>query len=386
MNIAMFTDSYTPYVSGVVRSIQRFTSGLIAQGHQVYIFAPKYSKEAMKNSEDESTQTFRFLSVPALTLPAYALPIPISPKSSSLMKELEIDIIHTHSPFLTGRLGANLARKCQIPLIFTHHTLYHEYAHYIIAPRKVTHQAITKYLQRYFRHCDHVITPTPLIKDFLIDFYQLEQPITTIPTGIDLSGYKTADKNWLRNKFKIDPSKRIILFVSRLSAEKNIQLVMEAFLKLYQDIPDLHMVFVGDGSEKANLQKFSAKYALENDVTFTGAVNATEVINCYCAAELFMFGSTTETQGLVLAEAMAGGVPVVAVKATGTNDIVEHGVNGFLTENSVDSLVEHAKIILSDQSIWESMHDQALQTADKLSIEKTTERLVSLYNETIANF
>lgn len=386
MNIAMFTDSYTPYISGVVRSIQRFTQGLIALGHQVYIFAPDYKKESMKNCEQDATQIFRFVSVPAPTCPGYALPIPISVRANALIESLAIDIIHTHSPFLTGQLGARLARKHQIPLLFTHHTLYQKYAHYILAPRKLTQQAITNYLRRYFDHCDHIITPTPLIKDYLTDFYQLKKPITSIPTGIDLSGYKTAEQHWLRNQYNIDHSKRIILFVGRLSPEKNIQMILRAFVILREEVPDLHLVFVGEGSELSNLKKSAADHSIEDDVTFTGSVNATEAVNCYCAAELFMFSSTTETQGLVLAEAMAGGVPVVAVKATGTNDIVEHGINGFLTDNTVTSLVTHAKIILTNNSLWETMHRQSLKTAENLSIESTSIQLLNLYNKTIAKY
>src|SRR5690554_1614284 len=143
MRIAFYSDSYSPYVSGVVRSLQRFTKGLVQQGHEVYIFAPfyygkKFKKGIEQHSDPYATKVFRFYSVPAPTCPSYFLPIPITIHSERLLQRLNIDIIHTHSPFLTGQLGAILARRLQVPLIFTHHTMYHEYLHYFPAPRMIT--------------------------------------------------------------------------------------------------------------------------------------------------------------------------------------------------------------------------------------------------------
>lgn len=384
MNIAMFTDSYTPYISGVVRSIQRFSRGLTALGHNVYIFAPQYSKKQMANdSEQDGIKVFRFHSFPAPTCPSYALPIPISLKADRLIRTLNIDIIHTHSPFITGQLGAILARRNRIPLVFTHHTLYQEYSHYLPGPQKLTKQMITSYLKRYFRHCHHIIAPTELVKDYILDLYHITNPITIVPTGIDLSQYEMADPDWLRHKYQIPKHQRIILYVGRLSVEKSPRLILEAFLQLNKSIADLHLVFVGDGPEKVNLVKMAKAHGLEKQVTFTGAVDAKEVVHCYSGAELFLFSSTTETQGLVMIEAMAGGVPVVAVNATGSSESVIDGYNGFLTENSTEALVEKAELILTNRTLWQELRENALKTAQLYSIENTSRQLITVYDQTL---
>lgn len=385
MNFAMLTDSYAPYVSGVVRSIQRFSKGLIALGHNVYIFAPTYSKKAMQDYEPDATEIFRYRAIPAPTYHDYWLPIPISPQASSLMKELQIDIIHTHSPFLMGALGAKLSRQCDIPLVFTHHTKYPDYSHYFPGPQKPAKHIIRKYLTRYLNDCDHVITPTPLITDYIIENYHTSVPITAIPTGIDLSFYEQADQNWLRAKLNIPEQERIILFVGRLTAEKNPLLVLQAFAKISAQTPGTHMIFVGNGSEKTRLEAWTKERNLSKIVHFTGSIDAQHVADSYTAADLFLFGSTTETQGLVLGEAMAGGTPVVAVKATGTNDIVVDGENGFLADNNADSLANLAIKLLHDPKLHESLSQGAIQTALQLSIESTAGQMLAVYETAISS-
>jgi glycosyltransferase involved in cell wall biosynthesis len=384
MNIAMFTDSYTPYISGVVRSIQRFSRGLTALGHNVYIFAPQYPyQDLTDDDEQDAAKVFRFHSFPAPTCPSYALPIPISLKADRLIRTLGIDLIHTHSPFITGQWGAILARRHSIPLVFTHHTRYQEYSHYVPGPKRLTQQMITSYLKRYFRHCDHLITPTESIKQYLLELYQIHKPITIVPTGIDLAKYEGADPEWLFNNYQIPKHKQIMLYVGRLSQEKNPRLILEAFLQLNQLIPELHLVFVGDGPEKKSLIKTAAAHGLAQKVTFTGALNAAEVIHCYSGADLFVFSSTTETQGLVLIEAMAGGVPVVAVKATGSIESVIHGYNGFLTDNSAADLAAKAQLILTNHILQKQMQSNALKTAQQYSIENTSRQLVEVYHQTL---
>ncbi len=383
MNIAMFTDSYTPYVSGVVRSIQRFSRGLTTLGHKVYIFAPDYHRDMAGVPDTDATHIYRFHSVPAPTCPSFFLPIPISVRADRLMRKLEINIIHTHSPFLMGQLGAILARKRDIPLLFTHHTLYHEYTHYVPVPQGFTRQMIINYLHRYFRHCDHVITPTPQIKDLLLDLYNLPNPITPIPTGIDLSHYRGANQDWLRQQFSIEQTSKIVLFIGRLGKEKNPIIVLEAFSLLAKQNPSIHMVFVGEGPEKEHLVQWSNEHKLKQKVHFTGSIEAQKVADCCCGADLFMFGSTTETQGLVLGEAMAAGLPVVAVEATGTNDIVIHGYNGYITESEPHALAEYSHRILNNPTLYASMRVHALRTAQQLSIDTTASQLLAVYEQAL---
>lgn len=384
MRIALFTDSYTPYVSGVVRSIERFTKGLTKLGHEVYIFAPGYAKKETSRDVCDAARVFRFFSVPAPTCPNFSLPIPLSPKIDRLVKRLGIDIIHTHSPFIMGRLGASLAYKHGLPLVFTHHTLYHEYVHYVPAPNGLTRQMVIHYIQRYCKRCNAVIAPTNQVQEMIISLYRLSLPVYSIPTGIDLDHYQQGDKDWLKSTLKIPVDHRVLIFVGRLGKEKNPQLVLDTFKLLAQKYPKLHLVFVGDGPEKLNLSQQTNSEKLKGRVHFTGVLGPKEVVNAYLGADIFVFGSVTETQGLVTVEAMAGGLPVVAVDASGTRDIVTHNRDGFLAPSQSEKLAEHVDTLLKDPLVYQRIQKNALTTANDYSIASTATQLATVYDRALA--
>lgn len=390
MRIAFYSDSYTPYVSGVVRSIQRFTKGLVKQGHEVYIFAPFYygkelDTEMAQHSDPYASRVFRFYSIPAPTHPSYFLPLPFTFQSEKLLRNLEIDIIHTHSPFLTGQLGAILARRLQVPLFFTHHTMYHEYLHYIPAPHKVTKQVVLNVVKRYCSHCTHIIAPTDVTRQTIQDLYQLKTPITALPTGIDLEPYRNVDKEWLRTKLQIPKDHSIILSLGRLSKEKNSHLLLEAFQIIQKSLPTSHFVFVGAGAEREHLQTGSVQLGLETKVHFTGNLNEQDVVRAYAGSDLFMFASQTETQGLVTLEAMAASLPVVAVDGTGTNAVVIHGKNGYLTAPDPKELAKYACEILTRPSLRDALKKMAHEQAQNYSVEITAAQLAHLYEEELRN-
>ncbi|NLY11752.1 MAG: glycosyltransferase family 4 protein [Firmicutes bacterium] len=392
MRIALFTDSYTPYVSGVVRSIQRFSQQLLAQGHEVYIFAPDYPNRKVNGevqilSQESATKVFRFYSVPAPTHPSFTLPIPISPKADGLIKELQIDIIHTHSPFLMGQLGAVLAKRHGTPLVFTHHTLYHEYIHYVPAFKRFTKQMIINFLHHYCNKCTHIIAPTPYIKDMIIDLYKIKRPVSAIPTGIDLKAYQgdQINKDWLKNKLGIPASHQVILFVGRLGKEKNVDIVIDSFKIINECLSETALVFVGEGPELKRLKERASSLGLDKKVYFTGLLDSTEIVNAYYGADIFLFGSITETQGLVTVEAMAAGLPVVAVNATGTRDIVMDGFNGFLTANNAQQLAERTIEVLKTPELYQDLRKNALTTAQEYSLENTTRILLQAYENALKN-
>ncbi len=389
MKIAFFSDSYAPYVSGVVRSLQRFTKGLVQQGHEVYIFAPfyygkRFRKDIEQQSDPYATKVFRFYSVPAPTHPSYFLPIPISIRAERLLRKLDVDIIHTHAPFLTGQLGAILAKQLDVPLFFTHHTVYQEYLHYVPAPRKATEKVVINFLKWYCHRCDHIITPTDATKEMILELYQLTTPVTTLPTGVDLDPYDEVDPEWLRNKLQLSPDQPVLLSLGRLSKEKSPGMLLDAFQIIQETRPEAVFVFAGDGPMMEVLKQKAAEMGLANKVYFTGALNAEEVAAAYLGADLFMFASQTETQGLVSLEAMAGRLPVVAVDASGTNAVVIDGETGFLTEPTPEALAEKALVLLQSPELMEKFSLQARRQAEQYSITATAHRLVNLYESVLA--
>lgn len=389
MKIAFFTDSYAPYVSGVVRSLQRFTKGLAQQGHEVYIFAPfyygkKFSKHIEQQSDPYAKKVFRFYSVPAPTHPSYFLPIPISIRAERLLRRLDVDIIHTHAPFLTGQLGAMLAKRLDVPLFFTHHTVYQEYLHYVPAPRKTTERVVINFLKWYCHRCDHIITPTDATKEMILELYDLKTPVTTLPTGVDLDPYEDADPMWLRRKLQLAPEQPVLLSLGRLSKEKSPEMLIDAFKIIQETRPDTVFVFAGDGPMMEPLKQKAKDLGLADKVYFTGALDADEVAAAYLGADLFMFASQTETQGLVSLEAMAGSLPIVAVDASGTNAVVIDGETGFLTEPTPQALAEGALTLLQSPELMQKFSVQARRQAEQYSVTATASRLVKLYESVLS--
>ncbi|WP_066635624.1 glycosyltransferase family 4 protein [Desulfolucanica intricata] len=379
MKIGIFTDSYRPYTSGVVRSIETFTNELLKLGHDVYIFAPKYS-----HCENEE-RVFRFASIPAPTNPSYKLAVPFSLQFKSTIQKLQLDIIHVHSPFLLGRLGARYARKKNIPLVFTFHTLYDKYVHYVPFGQNITKEITQKICIDFCNNCDQVIVPTSIIGDYIKKF-GVKCRIKKIPTGICLDDYANPNREWLRQKYKIPLEQKILLFVGRLGKEKNIHFLIKCFNKILNNIPNIHLVLVGSGPEEQELKKYALDVNIAENVTFTGSLSKTDVINSYFGSDLFVFTSITETQGLVIGEAKAAGLPVVAVNAFGVSEMVEDKEDGLLADFSEDDFVNKVLLLLTDDQLRKSMSVKARKNAEVISSVNCTLNLLDTYQNLIQNY
>lgn len=375
MRIGVFSDSYKPYISGVVISIENSVRELRALGHQVYIFAPRYPGQT-----EAEPAVFRFPSFRSPTNTDYTLAIPISLKLRSLLRELDLDLIHVHSPFLLGRLGAAQARRLEIPLVFTYHTLYDQYVHYVPFHQGLTRR-LTIQLTRYFcNQCDTVITPTAKVRQ-LLEGYGVKSPIEVLPSGIDLMRFQTGDRRWLRERFNIHPGARVLLFVGRLTKEKNLDFLLRAFQLVEQ--PEVFLVLVARGPEEENLKRLASHLGIADRVIFAGHMVDQDLVNCYYGADLFVFPSVTETQGLVVVEAMATGLPVVAVDAFGVAEMVDHGLNGFLTPNHTGEFSRAINALLLDEPQRQQMGERAREKAESLSAPAIAQQLQGIYQRLI---
>lgn len=380
VKIALFTDSYKPYVSGVVRSIQSFTEELSALGHKVYIFGPAYPQPSRQPTGPESAAgVFRFRSVPVPMYPGFVLPLPVSPGISRRIRSLGVDIIHTHTPFLMGRLALATARRCALPLVFTHHTLYQEYAHYGPMPAGLAQRLLIRVLADYCRQCDLIITPTPSVETLIKKLYHLTTPSVSLPTGIDLKPFEKGDPKWLRAQYDIPSSKRILLYLGRLGQEKNPGFLLDALASVIRQEPNTLLVMAGDGPARAGVEAQAKAAGLHDHVLFVGAVPPDQVAQYYLGADLFVFASTTETQGLVTLEAMVAGLPVVAVDAFGTRDLVADGIHGRLTPQNPEAFALAVVTLLRDESLRRSMGRQAAAKAARFSSRNMALRLVEAY-------
>jgi glycosyltransferase involved in cell wall biosynthesis len=230
--------------------------------------------------------------------------------------------------------------------------------------------------------CQHIIIPSESMKEILVQKYGLEERYTVIPTGTDLEPYRCADWKALR-KAKGWEKETVLISVGRLAPEKNWDTMLQAFAKVYSDHPGLRLVLIGDGPARQTLETLASELGIADHVTFTGALPFEEV-PCYLkAADTFTFASVTETQGLVTIEAMAAGLPIVAVDGPGTRDIVDHGKQGFLIENDADALAKGLKKLLSDTQRMKRFSNNALKKAGTFDVNQLSKKLVSVYEQAI---
>lgn len=379
LNIAIFTDSYKPYVSGVVNSINTFNRELRRLGHTCYVFAPGYPGYV-----DDEPGIFRFRSIKAPTNPDFRLAVPLSLSVVKRLRSLKVDVIHTHSPFLLGGLGARCAHKLGLPLVFTYHTLYEEYVHYSPVARGLAKRLMRKISRDYCNKCDIVITPTQVIRDLLLQ-YSVQTEIAVNPTGIDLSQYENLDRNWLRLKYGIPADHRILLFAGRLGEEKNVRFLLRAFAMIAEGNPKTTLVLVGGGPLREELERLADDTGLASRVVFTGPMPPSDMPKAYAGGDIFVFASKTDTQGMVITEAMAAGLPVVAVRAYGAANMVDDGVNGLLTTDDEQEFARAVTSLLTDTSLLNRLAARTREKADEMSSARCAKRLEEVYRSAVAS-
>jgi 1,2-diacylglycerol 3-alpha-glucosyltransferase len=374
MNIGVFTDSFRPYSSGVVRSIELFSREYTKRGHSVYTFCPEYPL----TQTPEEDNVFRFISVPWPTMTDFSLPVPISAYLNQTIERLSIDIIHVHSPFLLGSLGARTARRHKLPLIFTFHTLYEQYVHYFPFVENTSKQVVQAIARDFSNRCNVVVAPSLLVADYLRQI-GIKTSIVKIPTGIDMDEFKELDRNWLKNNYGVRSEEKVLLFVGRLGKEKNVEFLLESFQDVLRLIPDCRLVLAGKGPIEECLRQICRQQGIEDKVIFTGELSREQIVHCYASSDLFVFPSITDTQGLVIGEAKAAGVPVVAIRAFGPAEMVMHNEDGLLTELSLPAFTEAIIKLLKDEELYARMSKQSLINAPLISSELCAERMLEVY-------
>jgi len=381
LNIAYFTNFYLPIVNGVVRSVESFRKALTRQNHNVFVFAQSHN-----GYKDEAPFIFRYPSLPLPTQIEVSAVIPVSPFVDQLLPSLKLDVIHTHHPVLLGQTAADKASKLDLPLVFTFHTQYREYTHYFPLPQEVIQGfikgAVKNWLIDYMRKCQHIVIPSESMKEILIRDYGLQDRFTVIPTGIDLEPYRSADGSGLRAS-KSWGEDKVLVSTGRLAPEKNWETLLRSAAIVHRGHPELRVVLIGDGPEKEKLQSLAAELGIADRVTFTGQLPFSEVAVYLKAADLFGFASVTETQGLVTMEAMAAGLPVVAVDASGTRDIIDDGQQGFLVSNDAESLAAAITRLLESPQNIRNFGNHALEKAKTFDVNHLAKKLVKVYGQAV---
>ena len=381
MNIGIFTDTYKPDINGVTTSIEAFCGELEKQGHRVFIFAPNQSLsyKAMPQKRIWLAPSIKFYGEKRYRI---ALPFP---EWQDWLK-LPLDIVHTQTPFGLGIIGLRIANKLKIPAVHTYHTFYEEYAHYLHLPpvisKPLAKRLVKIMAQQFLNRHDAIISPSLGMKRIILK-YGLKKPVHVIPTGIDLE--KTSriaeiinTQNILR-KLGLSANDEIIVLTSRLGKEKNIGFILRAMKLVKKTNQRAKLLVIGDGSEKVALQNLAKTLGLQREVIFTGFMNHEAIFALYKVAKVFVFSSLTETQGLVVLEAMAMGLPVVALQAMGIEDIMAGNKGGFMTEKNVVAFSQKIDLLLENRKVHAQKKGWALKLAKGFSLTEMTRRLLSVY-------
>lgn len=379
MKIAMFTNSFSPRVGGVSLSVQRFVHGYRERGHHVIVVAPEW-----KGRPGGEKGVLRVPAVQNVTDMEIAFPLPFESVVERVIDPAPPDIIHAHQPHMLGTMALRLAAEHLTPLVFTYHTRYEFYAHYVSSGSPAFQRFAAELGAGYCRLADQVIAPSESIRQLLLD-RGVETPVEAIPTGVDLDEYADGDGAAARERVDIPADAFLCGIVSRLTPEKNVEFLARAVARYLSREENAWFLVVGYGTALETMRDIVAEEGVEDRCRFAGKTTGQKLVDAYHALDAFVFASKTETQGMVLVEALAAGCPLVALDAPGAREVVDDCVNGRLIAEEdegafADGLKWVAERATEDPEL---LRERARQSAQPFCTHRCVERVLSLYAEVI---
>jgi len=400
MKIALMTNNYKPIVGGVPISIERLAKGLRTLGHEVTIFAPTYE------GVGEEKGVFRYKTLINNFKGGVVFPNALDPAIEQEFKNGGYDVIHVHHPFLIGNTAVHLSKKYNIPLTFTYHTRYEHYLSYAKSIKRldtlslhngpigsmsknvrsfINERIVPGYIRSFSKKCECVFAPTPGMKEYLNKDCNVEEnKLRVLPTGLEENEYSPEKEKIRRIRREyIKNGEFLFTSVSRISQEKNIDFLIDAVecLKKKTAIP-FRLLMIGDGPERERFEKTVKERGL-NEIVFLGNVENADIKNYLAASDAFLFASKSETQGIVILEALAVKVPVIAVKATGVEDVVKNLENGILTSENVEEFSLRLYSFMRGDINIDVMESKALKTAIEYKEEKVAFAAANAYKTAI---
>lgn len=324
MNIVMVTNTYAPHVGGVAHSIAAFSEEYRRRGHRVLIVAPEFP-----NQDERETGVVRIPAIQNFNGSDFSVVLPIPGLLIDALDAFRPDIIHSHHPYLLGMTALRNARYRKLPLVFTHHTLYERYTHYVPGDSPALGRFVVELATRYANLTDQVFAPSESIAA-LIRARGVTTPVAVVPTGVALERFDAGDGAACRRRFGIPRDAFVVGHVGRLAEEKNLGFLAEAVADFMAGDPAAHFLVVGKGPSSAHLSAVFTRAGLDERLHLAGTLVDAGLADAYHAMDVFAFSSQSETQGMVLTEAMAAGIPVVALDATGVREVLRDGREGRL--------------------------------------------------------
>lgn len=392
MRVLLATESYLPYVSGVTVSVDALARSLAARGHEVLVLAPRHDVRARIEPVGSPGPEPGYAWLPSYQLPwlvpaGYRMPWPLPwTGAMAATTAFRAEVVHAHSPFVSGLMARRVAAAAGAPLVFTHHTRFTDYRHYLGPLAGPASSAIDAYLGAFWKACRAIVAPSRDLADEIRERLPagLRDRVHVIATGVDVGG--------LRAMAPIDPraeagwpaSSVVVASLGRLAPEKSPMTVLEAAAIAMRDEPELRLLVIGGGPSEQGLRQRAANPDLAGRVHFSGQLPRPDALARLVGADLFAFASLTETQGLVLAEAMAAGLPVIAVDGPGVRDSIRDGIDGVIVAamppaSRPDRLAEAMVTLARDGARREAMARRASVDADRFSVEARAAEVEDLY-------
>lgn len=387
MRIGIFTETYTPYISGLVTSEVMLKNALEKEGHEVYVVTANL--ESFKYEYDAKKRILRIPGVPTGIYDSRLTSIyPI--QAVNKIKSWKLDVIHSQTEFAIGTFARLIAKQYNIPLVHTYHTMYEDYIHYITKGYfKKSSKKLVEYFTKFY--CDttatELIVPTNKTYKLFKEKYHFKKNIHIIPTGIEVERFyeENIDKkevNNLRKSLKLSKKDFIILFVGRLAEEKNIEFLIEAQKELSKKHSNIKLLIVGDGPDKNKYEELSKKLGLEKNIIFTGKTSWLDMPYYYHVSTVFSTASKTETQGLTVIEAMASNITPICMRDEAFGSMVTEDLNGLFFETQKE-YQKHILNLYENKEELKRINKQARIQAEHYSSKNYGERVLEVYNRAI---
>ena len=380
MKILFISDVYFPRVNGVSTSIRTFVAQMQNIGHTVHLIAPDYGVKTPDEAWIKRIPARKIFFDPEDKLMKYGAAID---RLAELRQE-QYDIVHIHTPFVAHYLGLKLAHLLNVPVVETYHTFFEDYLHHYlpIIPKSIA-RSLARFVSR--RQCnavDAIISPSQPMLDVLRD-YGVKSKANVVPTGLQAHSFEKADGKNFREKYGIALDRPMGLFVGRVAFEKNIGFLLRTWVEVIKNQPDALLVIAGEGPAEKSLHALGKALNLEDNLKFIGYLDReTELNACYAAADVFVFSSLSETQGLVLLEAMAQGTPVVAIAELGTKSILVEGKGALIAPENELVFAEKVNALLSNKTLRNKLSKAALSYVKTNWTDKAqTVRMIDFYKD-----
>jgi 1,2-diacylglycerol 3-alpha-glucosyltransferase len=384
LKILFISDVYFPRVNGVSTSIRTFVGQLQEMGHEVHLIAPDYGIATEDEARIKRIPSRKIYFDPEDRLMKYGLAID---RLLELRRE-KYDLIHIHTPFIAHYLGQKLAHLLDVPCVETYHTFFEDYLHHYLPwiPKGMA-RGIARFVSR--RQCngvDAIVAPSKPMLDVLRQ-YGVKAKAEVIPTGLQAQSFAAADGNAFREKHGIPLDRPMMLYIGRVAFEKNIDFLLRMAVELREMQPEILLVVAGEGPAEQSLHQLSKELNLQQNIKFIGYMDRnTELNGCYKAADVFVFSSKSETQGLVIIEAMAQGTPVVAIAEHGTKSILIEGDGALIAPEDKVIFAERVNTLLQDKEVRNALGAKArAYVEEKWTSRAQAERLVQFYQKMLKN-